>query len=393
MKTDFVCYQKNVCMPTYCTPQNTTAHLENKLKKDCMVPITKPFLPPIEEYEALLKDIWQRNWLTNDGPLSTALEARLKEHLDVPGILYLANGTIALQTAIKALGLKGEIITTPYSFVATTSSIVWEGCKPVFVDIDPATMNIDPALIEAAITPQTCAILATHLYGNPCDIEAIDNIAKKAGLKVIYDAAHCFGSTYKGRSVFCYGDISITSFHATKVYHTIEGGAVFTEDNALLQQMARMRNFGMQGGELLSCVGTNGKNSEFHAAMGLLNLKYIDGLLEKRKADFFFYRQRLGSACMQQQTFEWASTNYSYFPVTLPTEALLCKMMDALNTHAIYPRRYFYPSLNNLSLFGLHHCPHSTSIAARTMCLPIYNSITHEDMELITDVLLEVQKG
>lgn len=359
-----------------------------------MVPITKPFLPPIEEYEALLKGIWQRNWLTNDGPLSTNLEAQLKDYLDVPHVLYMANGTIALQTAIKALGLKGEIITTPYSFVATTTSIVWEGCKPVFVDIDPATMNIDPALIEAAITPRTCAILATHIYGNPCNIEAIEDIATQHGLKVIYDAAHCFGSTYKGKSVFCYGDISITSFHATKVYHTIEGGAVFTKDKNLMQQMVRMRNFGLEGGELLSCVGTNGKNSELHAAMGLINLKYIDALLEKRKADYLYYQQQLsGLRVQQQQAYKYAGTNYSYFSLTLPTEELLCKMMDALNRHYIYPRRYFYPSLNTLPFYGAYSCPNSIDVSARTMCLPIYDSITQEDIQLTAQVLLEAQNS
>ncbi len=382
-------------MPVHYAPQKKPLRLQTKPdKKACMVPITKPFLPPIEEYEALLKGIWQRNWLTNDGPLSTSLEAGLKAYLGIPNLLYLANGTIALQTAIKALGLKGEIITTPYSFVATTSSIVWEGCKPVFVDIDPATMNIDPALIEAAITPQTSAILATHLYGNPCDIDAIAAIAQQHGLKVIYDAAHCFGSTYKGKSVFGYGDISITSFHATKVYHTIEGGAVFTQDAGLLQQMARMRNFGMEGGELLSCVGTNGKNSEFHAAMGLVNLKYIDALLEKRKKDYLFYQQQLSGLCMQQQqSYHHACTNYSYFPVVLPTEAMLCKMMDALSRHSIYPRRYFYPSLNTLPALGFQFCPHSIDVSARTMCLPIYNTITQEDIERIAGVLLQAQNS
>lgn len=360
-----------------------------------MVPVTKPFLPPIEEYESLLKGIWERNWLTNDGPLATGLEQELKKYLGVPDLLYLANGTIALQIAIKALGLKGEIITTPYSFVATTTSIVWESCTPVFVDIDPLTLNIDPAYIEKAITPHTCAILATHLYGNPCDIDAIDSIAKRYGLKVIYDAAHCFGSTYKGRSVFCYGDISITSFHATKIYHTIEGGAVFTEDKDLLQQMARMRNFGLEGGELFAGTGTNGRNSEFHAAMGLVNLKYIDALLAKRKADYLFYQQQLNGLSIQQPAGNaYANSNYAYFPITLTDEAVLCKMIDALGIHAIFPRRYFHPSLNTLlPQFSVYSCPQSTNVSERTVCLPLYNTITHEEISEICRILLEVQKS
>jgi len=203
-----------------------------------MIPITKPFLPPKEEYQKLVEGIWGRNWLTNNGPLVNELEHKLKEYLGVSHMLYTTNGTIALQLAIKALGLKGEIITTPFSYVATTSSIVWEGCKPKFADIDANTLNIDPSKIEAAITENTSAILATHVYGNPCDVDAIQKIAEEHNLKVIYDAAHCFGTTYKGESIFEYGDVSATSFHATKVFHTIEGGAVFTKNSKLLKKMA-----------------------------------------------------------------------------------------------------------------------------------------------------------
>ncbi len=201
-----------------------------------MIPVTKPFLPPVEEYESFIRDIWQRQWLTNNGPLVNEFELKLKSYLDVPHLLFVSNGTIALQLAIRALELKGEIITTPFSFIATTSSAMWENCKPVFVDINPATLNIDATKIEEAITPQTSAILATHVFGNPCDIQAIDEIAKIHNLKVIYDAAHCFGTKYQGRSVFSYGHISTTSFHATKIFHTIEGGAVFTQDPALLKK-------------------------------------------------------------------------------------------------------------------------------------------------------------
>ena len=226
-----------------------------------MINVTKPFLPPYEEYEQYLKGIWDRVWLTNNGPLVNDLELKLKSFLGVDHLLFLSNGTIALQIAIKALKLKGEIITTPFSFVATTSSIVWEECEPVFVDIDPASLNINPALIEAAITPKTTAILATHVFGNPCDIEAIEKIAAKHNLKVIYDGAHAFGTTYKGRSVFEYGDICTTSFHATKLFHTTEGGAVVTKDAALLREMSFLRNFGHNGPDTFATIGINGKNS------------------------------------------------------------------------------------------------------------------------------------
>jgi dTDP-4-amino-4,6-dideoxygalactose transaminase len=229
------------------------------LKSKRMIPVTKPFLPPVEEYESYIRDIWQRQWLTNNGPLVNELELKLKLYLEVPHMLYVTNGTMALQMAIRALELKGEIITTPFSFIATTSSTLWEHCKPVFVDIDPETLNIDASKIEAAITPQTSAILATHVFGNPCDIEVIDEIGVNYGLKVIYDASHCFGAKYKGKSVFAYGDISTTSFHATKIYHTIEGGGVFTRDPELLKKMAYMRNFGFDGPDHFACVGVNAK--------------------------------------------------------------------------------------------------------------------------------------
>ncbi len=240
-----------------------------------MIPITKPFLPPQEEYQKVIDGIWQRQWLTNMGPLASELEMKLKEYLDVNHLLYVTNGTIALQMAIKALEISGEIITTPFSFVATTSSIVWEGCTPVFVDIDPLSLNIDPTKIESVITPKTQAILATHVYGNPCDVEAIDKIAKKYNLKVIYDGAHAFGVKIKGRSIFEFGDISSCSLHATKLYHSIEGGLIISKCPDLLKKLASIRNFGIASFDSFDELGINGKNSEFHAAMGLVNLEYV----------------------------------------------------------------------------------------------------------------------
>ena len=244
-----------------------------------MIPVIRPFLPPIEEYYHYIERVWSSVQLTNMGPLSRELEDKLREYLNVEYLLYVTNGTIALQMAIKALELHGEIITTPFSFVATSSTIVWEGCKPVFVDIDPETLDIDPTKIEAAITPNTRAVMATHVYGNPCDIEAIDAIARKYNLKVIYDAAHAFGVEVAGTSVFNFGDISTLSLHATKLFHTGEGGLVVTRDPRLFERLKYIRNFGFQGQESFAYLGINGKNSELHAAMGLANLKYVDQIL------------------------------------------------------------------------------------------------------------------
>jgi dTDP-4-amino-4,6-dideoxygalactose transaminase len=357
-----------------------------------MIPVTKPFLPPIEEYDAYIKGIWQRHWLTNNGPLVNELELRLKVYLDVPHMLFTGNGTIALQIAIRALGLKGEIITTPFSFVATTTSILWETCKPVFVDIDPGSLNIDVTKLEAAITPQTSAILATHVYGNPCDIDAIDAIAQKHNLKVIYDAAHCFGTQYKGKSVFQYGDVSTVSFHATKLYHTIEGGGVFSSDPDLLKKMAYMRNFGFHGTEEFACVGINGKNSEFHAAMGLVNLKYADDIIKKRKEHFLYYNELLKNMQMSQQVLNPDSVyNYSYYPVILPSEAILKKVEEMMNASWIYPRRYFYPALHTVSFVEKYECDHCLDISKRVLCLPLYYDLTTEEIHLIIRVLLRAQ--
>jgi dTDP-4-amino-4,6-dideoxygalactose transaminase len=359
-----------------------------------MIPITKPFMPRLEEYENYIRGIWQRQWLTNNGPLVNELELRLKQYLQVPHMLYVSNGTSALQIAIRALQLKGEIITTPFSFIATTSSILWEGWKPVFVDIDPNTFNIDPTLIEAAITPETSAIIATHVFGNPCDIDAIQAIAQKHNLKVIYDASHCFGTKYKDNCVFQYGDISITSFHATKLYHTIEGGAVFTMNPDLLKEMAYMRNFGFNGPDDFACIGINGKNSEFHAAMGLANLKYADELLQKRKSQFLHYAELLQGMNMQMQTIDKkADYNYAYFPIVLPSEDLLKKMEAYMIGHGIHPRRYFYPSLHTLRFVEKYECKNSQSIAPRVMCLPLHHDLSEEEMHMIVRILLRVQNN
>ncbi len=358
-----------------------------------MILVTKPFLPPIQEYQEYVQGIWERNWLTNNGPLVNELELKLKEYLDVPYLLYLGNGTIALQIAIKALDLKGEIITTPFSYVATTSSIVWEGCKPVFADIDPLTLNIDPEKIEAAITPDTSAILATHVYGNPCNIDAIEKIANRHQLKVIYDAAHCFGTQYKGKSIFAYGDICTTSFHATKLFHTIEGGAVFTNDPGLLKKMAFMRNFGHSGPEDFAEIGINGKNSEFHAAMGLVNLKYVNEILKSRKHQserYDFWLNRIG---MQGITVnEFSIYNYSYYPIIAQNEKMILTIIEALEGNWIYPRRYFHPSINKVEIFKQEGFPVSEDISKRVLCLPLYHSLSDEEIDFVCRIILRVYK-
>ena len=354
-----------------------------------MIPVTKPFLPPLEEYESLVKDIWQRQWLTNNGPLVNELELRIKDYLDVPHFLFLNNGTIALQMAIKALELKGEIITTPFSFIATTSSILWEGCKPTFVDIERDTMNIDPQKIREKITPETSAILATHVFGNPCKIDEIDAIAKEFNLKVIYDASHCFGTKYKGQSIFSYGDISTVSFHATKLFHTIEGGGVFTKDPALLKKLAYIRNFGFDGPERFALVGINGKNSEFHAAMGVTNINYIESILEKRKSSYLHYKDALQDRGVKFQKIEKDTVyNYSYFPIVLESEALLKKVEKYFNDNLIYPRRYFHPSLNNTSIVDYSECPISEDVASSILCLPLYHQLSSSEINFILRIFL-----
>lgn len=357
-----------------------------------MIPVTKPYLPQVKEYDEYINSIWERQWLTNNGPLVNELELKLKKYLDLDHLLYVSNGTMALQIAIRALGLKGEVITTPFSYVATTSSIVWEGCKPVFVDIEPDTFNIDPAKIEEAITSQTSAIIATHVFGNPCDIDLIQEIADRHGLKVIYDAAHCFGVRYKNRSIFEYGDISTTSFHATKLFHTIEGGAVFTRCPNLLKKMAYMRNFGHNGTEEFAELGINGKNSEFHAAMGLCNINHIDEILAKRKELYLYYRQILeGLSVTFQNIVNEEDYNYAYFPILFESEELMLNCMNELSNEKVYCRRYFYPSLTSLPYVSQTHMPSCDSIARRIVCLPMYHTLTFSDLDMIMRILLRVQ--
>lgn len=359
-----------------------------------MIPVTKPYLPPLEKYQRYVADIYQRHWLTNNGPLVNEFELRLKEYLGLKHLLYVSNGTIALQIAIKALDLKGEIITTPFSYVATTSSIVWEGCKPIFVDIDEQTLNIDPKKIEAAITDKTTAILATHCFGNACDIDAIEAIAKKHKLKVIYDAAHCFGTKYKGKSIFEYGDISTTSLHATKLMHSVEGGLVITKDPEVLKRMAYMRNFGHDGPEKFNGLGINGKNSEFHAAMGLCVLDDIDLIIAKRKTQSLYYDKILKNLkVVKLKVQNHCDFNFAYYPIIFKDEDICLVSKKALEMSEIFPRRYFYPSLSSLDYVDKTKTTKSDSIATRILCLPIYQHLSKEEQDMIARILLRVQNN
>ncbi len=357
-----------------------------------MIPVTKPFLPPQEEYEKYLPGIWQRQWLTNMGPLASELELKLKQHLHLNHLLFVTNGTVALQMAIKALDLKGEIITTPFSFIATTSSIVWEGCKPVFVDIDAKSLNIDATKIESAITPETSAILTTHVYGNPCDVELIEKIAQKHKLKVIYDGAHAFGVKVNGHSIFDYGDISTCSLHATKLYHSGEGGLVVTKNKDLLKKLAFIRNFGFNGPEAFAELGINGKNSEFHAAMGLVNLNYIEAIYGKRKLLTERYQTMLKKAkAFIPQWHAKASLNYAYFPIVFESEDIAVKIFEELKANEIFARRYFYPSLASvLPYLKPVAMPITDDMAKRVLCLPLYYDLSIEEVDLICRLILRI---
>lgn len=358
-----------------------------------MIQVTQPFLPPKQEYDELLQSIWERNWLTNNGPLVNELEDKLRKFLKVENLLFVTNGTIAIQLAIKALGLRGKIITTPFSYVATTSSIVWEGCEPIFVDIDPVTCNLDPDKIERAITPDTCAILATHVYGIPCDVESINKIATRHNLKVIYDGAHAFGVEVHGQSVFNFGDVSTCSLHATKLYHSVEGGLVIARDSGLLKKIDFHRNFGHNGPGVFATLGINGKNSEFHAAMGLVNLKYVPRIISERRELCEHYDKQLQHVkAVKPKAKEALKYNYAYYPLVFESEAQLLKIIEQLNSKEIYPRRYFHPTLEELPYVGRDSgCDIAQSIASRVICLPLYNGLSKSVIDRICEIIINAQ--
>ena len=352
-----------------------------------IINVTKAYLPPLVEYVGYLEGIWERGWLTNNGPLVQQLEAELSIALSGALVQFMSNGTIALQVAIKALELKGEIITTPFSYVATTTAILWEGCEPVFVDIEEQTFCIDATKIEAAITPRTSAILATHVYGYPCDVQAIEDIARRHKLKVIYDGAHAFGATVNGRSLLSYGDITTCSFHATKLFHTSEGGAIITMDEELAKKVWLYKSFGHIGDEYYS-LGVNGKNSEFHAAMGLCNLPRVPGFIDARRQIAELYRAELASLPLRYPV-QPANTeyNYSYFPVIFTSEEQRQQVKDLLASHNINTRRYFFPSLNKLPYHTGAKCPVSEDISRRVLCLPLYQQLEHDEVRRISSLM------
>src|SRR3989344_858320 len=350
--------------------------------------VTKTFLPPIEEYEQYLQKIWQSVQLTNQGPLLLEFEDKAKEYLGVDNFHFVANGTVALQLSLRALAIDGgEIITTPFSYVATASSILWENCTPVFVDIEPNTYCIDANKIEATVTEKTKAILPVHVFGHPCNVEKIDAIAKEHKLKVIYDSAHAFGVTYKGKSLMSYGDLSTGSFHATKLFHTIEGGCVIAKDKALSDKLELMKRFGHNYDDH-QMLGINAKASEFHAAMGLCNLKYIDGLIQKRKKVSELYDSLLSSKFSRPKLSGDIVYNYAYYPILVKSKPELLSLIKKLNQQNIFPRRYFYPSLNTLPYIKNHQpCPVSEDIASRIMCLPLYANLDTKIVKQVCNII------
>ena len=355
-----------------------------------MINVTKTFFPPLEEYHAQLQRVWDNQWLTNRGALVQELETKLADYLTLQEskMILMNNGTIPIQIALKLLAKGGEVITTPFSYVATTSAIVWENCTPVFVDIHPENLTIDETKIEAAITDKTTCILATHVFGNPCNIEAIEAIAQKYKLKVIYDAAHCFGVTYQGKSIFEYGDISTCSFHATKLFHTGEGGALFTKDSELFHQCFYSHNFGHDGPLAFHGLGINGKISELQAAMGLSVLPYMPAILQARAAVVDLYDSLLDFDKVQKMKLrEHTQWNYSYYPILFKEEATLLKVQKELNEAQIFPRRYFYPSLNTVPFVRQQKMDVSENLSSNIICLPLFVGIEKNIIKEIVKII------
>lgn len=353
-----------------------------------MIPVTKTYLPSLADYQKYITSIWKSGILTNRGNLVLSLEEKIKKKYGINHLICTNNGTIPIQIALKLYGKKGEIITTPFSYVATTSAIKWENCTPIFVDIDPDHWTIDETKIEAAITDKTTCILATHVFGNPCNIKVIENIAKRYSLKVIYDAAHCFGVTYNGQSIFNYGDISTCSFHATKIFHTGEGGALVSNNEEDHKRIFGLHNFGHLGHLEYSGLGINAKMSELSAAMGLSVLPDMSQINKRRKDIVDQYNDALQS--MNYQTFkirEGSSANHSYYPVVFKCEKTREKAENLLNKLDIFPRRYFYPSLNKLPYIEDVYMPISESLSERILCLPLYHSLCQSEQSLIIQTL------
>lgn len=353
-----------------------------------MIPVTKSFLPPIENYVKYLEEIYKNCQLTNRGNLVQELEGKIKKYLNVDNILLTNNGTFPIQIALKLLANEGEVITTPFSYIATTSSIIWENCEPVFVDIHPNYLTIDENKIEAAITNKTTCILATHVFGNACNTEVIESIAEKYKLNVIYDAAHCFGVTYNGKSLFEYGDISTCSFHATKLFHTGEGGGVFSKNELLRKQIFNLHNFGHNGPYDFVCAGVNGKLSELQAAMGLAVLPFVDEIINSRRNIVTQYNEKLSFKNFRTLTIrKGVDWNFSYYPIIFNSEEELLIVLERLNKKNIFPRRYFYPSLNTLSFVKYSLMTNSEKISKTILCLPLFNDLKTKELDLIVELI------
>jgi dTDP-4-amino-4,6-dideoxygalactose transaminase len=353
--------------------------------------VTQPTLAPLVEYKDLLQNVWESGILTHNGPMVQRLEKELQQKLEVNNLTVVLNGTIALQMAIKALELKGEIITTPFTWVATVSAIKWEGCTPVFCDIDQDSLNLDPQKIEALITEHTVAIMPVHVFGTACEIEEIQAIATKYDLKVIYDAAHAIGTSYKGKSVLEYGDISATSMHATKLFNTGEGGACITKSNSINEKLQRIRFFGHNNVKEVVEDGFNGKMTEVHASLGLANLKYFDAVLEDRKEKYLLYKELLQeNNSLRFQRIKDEETNFSYFPVIFESEEVLLNVQKGLNDENIFPRRYFYPSVNTYKEIVMYQpTPISEDISKRVLCLPLFYDLSLNQIKKICEILTE----
>lgn len=358
------------------------------------VHVTRPFLPPLKEFIAYLERLWESGIFTHNGPFLNQFENELQEYLGIENVVCVSNGTIAIQLAIKAFQLQGEIITTPFTFIATADAILWEKCTPVFVDIDPETLNISPDEIENNITEKTVAILGVHVFGNPCDVERINKISQQYNLKVIYDGAHAMGVNIGGKTIFSYGDISTVSFHATKLLQTFEGGAVITKDGELARKLKRLRFFGYEGRDIID-EGFNGKMTEVSAAMGLVNLRYLDDVIARRKRLYEIYQTALTSVeTVSLQRINPQSFNYSYFPVIFNAEEDLQRVEGRLKESNIFPRRYFYPSLNTLDFFPVKtHTPNSERIAKNVLCIPLFDSLKEETVQMIAEMIVDIAKG
>lgn len=353
-----------------------------------MINVTKTYLPDKEKYKEYIDRIYTNGWVTNNGPIVKELEKRLAEYLGVKNLILVANGTVALEIAYRTLDIQGFAITTPFSFVATTSSLVTNNILPIFADIDEETLNLDPKNIEKLITPNTSVIVPVHVFGNGCEVEEVDAIAKKYNLKVIYDAAHAFNVKYKDRSILNYGDISTLSFHATKLFHTIEGGALIINDDSLVEKVRYLINFGIENQESIPHLGTNAKMNEFEAAMGLCMLDDMEMIKNKREELYETYLKELSGIVKFQKQNEDSLSNHSYFPVIFENEEELLRVQKALNEKDIFPRRYFYPSLDTLEYIEpKQECKISREISKKILCLPIYPELEKDVQNKIIEII------